>query len=217
MTNKKNILIFAAIILNLIVLSSAASAQNFDSHIDLNGKLEVLHADDFQHPENSKYIFYLNVDGKRYELQSGKQLPVVLSGTLANVKGKIDGNKIIVDSLAIQQTVNNAAPALSVQEQQVLNENPKENKNILSGLKLSWHYGIIPLIGILAFLAYVETKRKIDHARLLVKHRDNKAELLRNYIQNYLKKGYSKEQIRNALVKYSYAPNDIEEAFKEIK
>jgi len=205
------------LVLNLFIFSAIASAQNTETFVDINGKLEVIHADDFQHPENSRYIFYLNVNGKKFELQSREQLPVVISGTPVNVKGTIVDNKILVESLTIKQAAAEA-PALSQDEQAVLSDSQNKNSQLSeSGFKLSWHYGIIPLAVILGFLAYVETKRKIDHARLLVNHRNNKIEMLRNYIQNYLKKGFSKDQIRNALVKYHYAPHDIEEAFKGIR
>ena len=121
--------------------------------------------------------------------------------------------------MTINPSSSTSAPALSLEEQQTLDasEQNNSNKNILSGLKLSWYYGIIPLIGILALLALVEVKRKIDHARLKSTLRDHKALMLRNYVGKYLKMGHSKEEIRNALVKYHYAPHDIEEAFRGIR
>ena len=118
--------ILILLILNLFIFSAASSAQEGGNYVNLNGNLEVLHADDFEHPENSKYIFYLNVGGKRYELTSDKQLPVVISGTPANVKGNLADNKIYVQSLTIQPPSSNAAPALSQQEQAVLSDGSKE-------------------------------------------------------------------------------------------
>lgn len=217
MQNKNKLGIGTLLMLNLFIFSAAALAQDAGNYVDLNGKLEVLHADDFEHPENSRFIFYLNVDGKRYVLESREPLPVVMSGTAANVKGNMVGNQIYVQSFAIIQP----APALSQLEESVLSGNQNEDSEILQesifGFKLNWHYGIIPLAMILGFLAYIETRRKIDHARLLVNHRNNKVETLTRYIQTYLKKGYSKEQIRNALVKYNYKNQEIDEAFKGIR
>ncbi|MBI3027625.1 S8 family serine peptidase, partial [Candidatus Woesearchaeota archaeon] len=52
-----------------------------------SGRLDVLHVDDFEHPENSKFVFYLNSNGQRYEMSSGKDLPVLISGTQVKVEG----------------------------------------------------------------------------------------------------------------------------------
>ena len=66
-------------------------------------------------------------------------------------------------------------------------------------------------------LAYIEAKRKKDHARLLINQRNNKSEALKNYIAANLKKGFKKEQIRDALIKNNFNAEDVEEAFKGVK
>ena len=84
-------------------------------------------------------------------------------------------------------------------------------------INYNWAYISGPIALILGLLAYIEVKRKKDHARLMIKQRNNNAEALKNYVEKYIKKGYSKEQIRNALIKYNYNNQEIEEAFKGIK
>ena len=51
-----------------------------------SGGLDIYHEDYFDE-RKSRYLFYLNVDGKRYRLFSFRELPVVLSGTRANIEG----------------------------------------------------------------------------------------------------------------------------------
>ncbi len=85
------------------------------------------------------------------------------------------------------------------------------------GLKVSWFYVAAPLGLILLFLAVVEVKRKTDHLRLLSWHRSNKDEALKTYVSTNLKKGFSKEQIRSALIKNNYNQKEVEEAFKGMK
>lgn len=80
-----------------------------------------------------------------------------------------------------------------------------------------WMYVAGPIVLILGLLFYVEVKRKKDHAKLMIKQRNDKAEILRNYVGKYIKKGYSKGQIRSSLAKYHYSPSEIEESFKGTK
>ena len=201
-----------------ILLSGNINAQQTNQSVDLNGELSVIHADDFAHPENSKYIFYLNVDGKRYELQSGKQLPVVISGTPANVKGNVVGNKIYVQNLAINPASANSAPALSLEEQKVLTQsNAQDTTNTPSSFKLNWFYVAAPGLLIVLFLGYLEIKRTVEHRGLMAYHRQQKNLALRNYVAANLRKGFGKGQIRNALAKNNYNNHEIEEAFRGIK
>ena len=47
--------------------------------------------------------------------------------------------------------------------------------------------------------------------------REQNISALRTYATTNLRKGYSKEQIRNALVKNNYDNKEIEEAFRGLK
>ena len=203
------------LILFTLIFTIPAHAQQPNEFVDLTGQLEVLHADDFQHPENSRYIFYLNVDGQRYELVSNKELPVVVSGTKANVKGRLQDGKIIVESFNVKPN----APALSQEEAAIIaageQENSVEPETRSFGIK--WPYIIAPLALIVLFLGYLEIKRLQDHNQLTQKRALQKSGELRNYAITNLRKGYSKEQIRNALVKNNYTNQEIEGVFKGIK
>ena len=42
-------------------------------------------------------------------------------------------------------------------------------------------------------------------------------EKIRNYLKTYLKKGYSKEELRKVLIEFHYNPKIIDSVFKEIK
>ena len=84
------------------VLEIPLSIASNLSTIEIEGELEVYHSDDFEDPENSRFDFYLISGDKRYLLESDKQLPVVLSGTLAKVKGKILDNKILVEYFELE-------------------------------------------------------------------------------------------------------------------
>ena len=80
-----------------------------------------------------------------------------------------------------------------------------------------WLYVAGPIALILGMLAYIEVRRKKDHARLMVMQRNNKSGMLKNYVSANLRKGYRKEQIKNALIKNNYNNQEIEEAFKGIR
>lgn len=193
----------------LLICLSIASGQQPSEIADLTGELEILHADDFEHPENSKYIFYLVTDSQRYELVSEKQLPVVVSGTQANVKGRLHEGKIMVEEFNVQP----ASTALSEEEQLIL----EEESGAKSKLNLIWLYAGAPIAIILALLVYIELKRKKDHSQLIQQKKQHNMLVLRNYVASNLRKGYTKEQIRNALVRYNYSKEEIEEAFRGIR
>ena len=78
-------------------------------------------------------------------------------------------------------------------------------------------YILGPLLFVLLLLGYIELKRKKDHLGLLSWQRNNKAAALKSYVSNNLKKGFSKEKIRNALIKSNYNSKEIEEAFRGMK
>lgn len=195
----------------LVYFASSAAGQEL-ALVEKIGTLEVFHLDDFQHPENSRFVFYLNVNGEKFTLESREPLPVVISGTRARVKGNLEGNKIYVQEVEIDP-IENQEPAAVEEEKLAVTE----VNDTLFGFRLNWYYAAIPLAAILGMLVYVETKRRISHARLLAANRNNKSETLKNYARDYTSKGYSREQIKNSLLKYGYSAEQIEEAFKEMK
>lgn len=84
-------------------------------------------------------------------------------------------------------------------------------------LNLNWLYIALPLLLIFGFLAYIEVKRKNDHKMLMQQVQQQSILTLKNYVTTNLRKGYGKEQIRNALVKNNYSNQEIEEAFKGLR
>ena len=95
-------------------------------------------------------------------------------------------------------------------------EIPLESAQVKS-LNLNWLYIALPLLLIFGFLTYIEVKRKNDHKMLMQRVQQQSVLTLKNYVTTNLRKGYSKEQIRNALVKNNYSNQDIEEAFKGLR
>lgn len=82
----------------------------------------------------------------------------------------------------------------------------------------NWAYigiGVVALT--LVFLAYLEFNRAKGHRKLGQQSKNQSAAALRNYVLTNLRRGYAKEQIRNALIKNSYSNQEIEEAFGEIR
>lgn len=205
--------------------------------IEIEGELEVIHADDFNNPQNSKFIFYLRSGEKRYELKYDKQLPVMLSGTLVKVTGKVIGNKIFIDSSStkpfeiIQKSdyesksgLGNTTSKASEQKTSQLAEGSQqkakiEQSEIIESPKrnLNWLYIVAPILLIFGFLAYIEVNRKKAHIDLIRQHKEQSIISLRNYVTTNLRKGYSKKQIRNALVKNNYNNQEIEEAFSGLR
>ncbi|MBI3035536.1 hypothetical protein HYY71_04380 [Candidatus Woesearchaeota archaeon] len=81
----------------------------------------------------------------------------------------------------------------------------------------AWLFVILPVLLVLGFLAYVEIKRKKEHIELMQKIRQQNMLELRNYVIINLRRGFGKEQIRQALLQNKYTQQEIEEAFKGIK
>ncbi|MBI2652325.1 hypothetical protein HYX00_02560 [Candidatus Woesearchaeota archaeon] len=84
-------------------------------------------------------------------------------------------------------------------------------------LNLLWLYIALPLLLIFGFLTYIEVKRKNDHKALMSQVQQQSILTLKNYVTTNLRKGYSKEQIRNALLTHNYSKDDVDEAFKGLK
>ena len=115
---------------------------------------------------------------------------------------------------------NENVPPLSPHEQSILARADSENNKIYESpnkFNLNWLYVSAPVLLIAIFLSYIEIKRVKDHKGLMFNRRQHKNLALRNYAVTNLKKGFSKDQIKNTLAKNNYNHQEIEEAFKDIK
>ena len=163
----------------------------------MEGELEVIHADDFENPQNSRYFFYLNTGRQRYELESFQKIPPVRSGVPISVRGKLVGDKIIVEEMSVKPDVGQAGIVPNEISLQKFETKPKVN--------LKFAYAGIALIVLVIAISLVHYRNKTG------------ASNIRNYIIANLKKGYSKEQIRKALSKSGYSIKEIDESFRGIK
>ena len=98
-------------------------------------------------------------------------------------------------------------------------KHPEENKNITqqSSKNLNWIYFSLPILVTIGLLTYIEVERKKKHIGLMQEKRGYNIVDLGNYVSTNLRNGYSKEQIKNALIKNNYNNQEIEEAFERIK
>ena len=179
---------------------------------EIEGEIEVFHSDDFEHPENSRFFFYLRTGTKRYELESDKQLPVILSGTPIKVKGRVLDNKILVEEFnikSLEEETSQEAVSIPIDE--------KSPPEIRKKFNLNWVYLSAPILLIIGFLSYLEIKRIKSHKELMLTKQQQNRITLRNYVVNNLRKGYTKKQIRNALIKNNYTSQEIEEAFHVLR
>ncbi len=60
------------------------------------GYVDVIHSDDFENPENSKYNYYLRNEIDKYELFSPNKLQLSLANSKVRMKGKSIGGKMAV-------------------------------------------------------------------------------------------------------------------------
>lgn len=122
--------------------------------------------------------------------------------------------------LFVVSAQNENVPPLSPHEQSILARADSENNKIYESpnkFNLNWLYVSAPVLLIAIFLSYIEIKRVKDHKGLMFNRRQHKNLALRNYAVTNLKKGFSKDQIKNTLAKNNYNHQEIEEAFKDIK
>ncbi|MBI2652789.1 hypothetical protein HYX00_04960 [Candidatus Woesearchaeota archaeon] len=129
--------------------------------------------------------------------------------------GNVKVLEIPVDSASLEKNLRQR----QAQEQafkQFVESAAKQNED-KSTKSLIWLYIALPLLLIFGFLTYIEVKRKNDHKMLMQRVQQQSILTLKNYVTTNLRKGYSKEQIKNALVKNNYSNQDIEEAFKGLR
>jgi len=84
-------------------------------------------------------------------------------------------------------------------------------------ISLNWIYLSLPILLVIIFLMYHEISRKGIYREMMNLRKQHNITALRNYAATTLRKGYTKQQIRNALVKNNYSKEEIEEAFRGIR
>ena len=141
--------------------------------------------------DNTGYVFFLNTGTNLYELKSSEALPVSWSGSNVAAEGRVLENKLIIESISLK-SLENAS-----------NQPLKYDKLLLNWISITI-YGALILVIVAIFLLYRVIRRGSTNN-------------LRLYVLDNLKKGFSKEQIRKALVKADYANKEIEQAFRGIK
>ena len=115
---------------------------------------------------------------------------------------------LLLASFAFAQNV----PALSLEEEKSLIKSAAMENS--KGFKLSWLYVLFPVVIAALFIGYHEFGRKKWHMEFNAHKRQQSALALRAYVASNLKKGFKKEQIKNALIKNNYKNHEIEEAFR---
>lgn len=91
---------------------------------------------------------------------------------------------------------------------------PEEQEE--SSANLNWVYIAALAVAVVGLFAYVEIERKKGHKDLHQQRQQQNTSVLRSYAIANLRKGYSKEQIRNALAKNNYREKEIEEALRGV-
>lgn len=142
-----------------------------------------------------------DAQGNQYNMDFTITAPYFSNAKLINIYDKNNINKIL------EIPIQSQPEALQV----------KEETKTMSKPNLNWLYIAAPIFLVISLLAYVEIERKKGRAELSRERQQHNVTTLINYATTNLRKGYSKEQIRNALVKNNYNNKEIEEAFRELK
>ena len=66
---------------------SASVKSHIEKRTKVKGTVDVLHIDDFEHPENSRFEYTLKANGKKLKLALAGNAPAMLSGTEVQVDG----------------------------------------------------------------------------------------------------------------------------------
>ncbi|MBI1934828.1 hypothetical protein HYS31_00150 [Candidatus Woesearchaeota archaeon] len=171
------------------------------------GELEVLQYDS---STGSGYLYYLKTSDSRYKIESNGQLPPFTSGSLVTLRGTIQGNTIFVDA-SDSQSAQIVSQDIKFKDLPVSGPASSESA---SKIKFTWLYFTFPVFVLLGFFLYHEIERKKGHSDIREQKRQHLLSGLRNYAASNIKKGYKKEQIKDALIKNNYSENDVDEAFK---
>ncbi len=94
---------------------------NLEQPVSLTGRLEVMHIDDFENPENSRYDYSLVVGRDKYALYSTQPIPSVSGAVLAVSGSRLDKILVVEAEQAGQlRILTPAPPPDSVGEQKTL-------------------------------------------------------------------------------------------------
>ena len=69
--------------------------NNVEQPVKLSGKLEVLHIDDFEQPQNSRFEYFLKSGAKRLNFYPAAESPSLISGATVQVQGYQIGDKVV--------------------------------------------------------------------------------------------------------------------------
>lgn len=152
-----------------------------------------------------------NTQGSANNLNFTISVPHFSNEKTINIYDK-DNNKVLdipltisskISSSKIPQPIKELKPSIAVKS-----ADTQPNKN------LNWFYTALPLAIVFGLLTYIELKRRNEHTKLMRERKQQELAALKNYVITNLRKGYSKEQIRNAMIKNKYSNKEIEEAVK---
>ncbi len=186
-------------ILQIPIESFYVSGKN-KNVIKINGYFIAIIIDDFEHPENSRAETYLDVEGKKYYLTIVNPTNA-RPGDFVHVKGIMIGDRIIAE-----EVIKTDEKPVKVNENQQIEQSKQslyKYRNKIPNVSLV----LALIIIILLLLKLSKRKTKLD---------DIDSEL-DSYIKDSLKKGFTKQQIRKALMKNDYTTSEIDKAFKEAK
>ncbi len=199
-------------ILNLLFFTALSSAQETNRIyiVALNYK-RVMFAES---------LSLVNIDTSKspqdYGYSAGKDFKLEIISSDNQVLKTLEFN--------VPKENNNLNFSISVpyfQNAKIMNIYDKDKNKVLeiplkeeSKLNLNWLYVTTPIILVIGFLVFIELKRKREHAELIKRRENQKIITLRNYVINNLRRGYSKEQIRNALIRNGYSNKDVDDAFR---
>ena len=199
-------------ILSLVEIREAIGSID-ESSAGATYRLGVLSADD-----DILHSLNFNVEEQRGNpeiVEFSVFVPFYEEADHINVYDK-DNNPVLSVSLRDAVAAKSGFGQLSPlsQERQISGSSstPLSEKDKKFNFSIKWLYVAAPLVLIMGFLLFVELRRKSDHAQLLSKHQSQKADVLKTYVAANLRKGYSKDQIRNALLKNNYSVKEVDEA-----
>jgi hypothetical protein len=70
--------------------------QNIEEEVTIDGLLEIIHVDDFENPQNSKFLHYVKSGKDRFSLHSAEEIPLGVNGTnlVSSTKVRVKGLKL---------------------------------------------------------------------------------------------------------------------------
>ena len=187
------------------VRDSTGTPQNFDANIG-DYKLEIISSDNYV-----LKTFRFNVPVRQGQqgninLDFTMSTPYYSNAKSINIYDK--GNTKVLE-IPLKSATQVTSPTQASTQVKV---NAPETKSNISSL-----YIILPLLLVFGLLVLIEINRRKDNAGLTQTYQKQNINALRSYVTTNLRKGYSKEQIRTALIKNNYNSKEIEETFRGLR